>query len=58
MHRRLLKAARPDLRVYLAGAPAPEHKEAYLEAGVDDFIHVRSNCLQILTDIQKARGLC
>ena len=55
---RLLKAARPDLRVYLAGAPAPEHKEAYLEAGVDDFIHVRSNCLQILTDIQKARGLC
>ena len=54
---RALKEARPDMIVLLAGAPAPEHKEAYTEAGVDDFIHVRVDCLKILTDIQKTRGL-
>ena len=54
---RAIKEARPEAIVLLAGAPAPEHKEAYVEAGVDDFIHVRADCLKILTDIQKARGL-
>jgi methylmalonyl-CoA mutase len=53
-----LKAECPAMRVILAGAPAPEHKDAYVEAGVDDFIHVRANCLQILGEIQQARGMC
>jgi methylmalonyl-CoA mutase len=53
-----LKAECPAMRVLLAGAPAPEHKDAYVEAGVDDFIHVRANCLQILGEIQQARGMC
>lgn len=53
-----IRKARPDMIVLLAGAPAPEHKETYLAAGVDNFIHVRADCLKILTDIQKARGLC
>jgi methylmalonyl-CoA mutase len=56
---RALKAGCPGMRVVLAGAPAPEFKEAYLEAGVDEFIHLRANCLQVLGEIQKnAGGIC
>lgn len=47
-----IKEAVPGMRVLLAGAPAPEFKDAYLEAGVDDFIHVRANCYAILKSIQ------
>lgn len=48
-----IKAASPEMRVLLAGAPAPEYKESYIEAGVDDFIHVRANCYEILKAIQE-----
>ncbi len=53
-----IKAARPGMTVYLAGAPAPEFKQAYLDAGVDDFIHVKANCLQVLTALQRKKGMC
>ncbi len=52
-----IKESSPEMMVLLAGSPAPEYKESYLEAGVDDFIHVRANCRQILENIQKARGI-
>lgn len=55
---RALKAGNPKMRVFLAGAPAPESKDAYVSAGVDDFIHVKANCLTILTEIQKIKGMC
>ncbi len=55
---KLIKSTCPDMMVLLAGAPAPEFKDAYLAAGVDDFIHVRANCLDILSKIQKAKGIC
>lgn len=45
---RKIKTAKPDTTVLLAGAPAPEYKDAYLEAGVEDFIHVKANCYDIL----------
>ena len=54
---KLIKAKCPDMLILLAGAPAPEMKDAYLEAGVDDFIHVRANCLQMLTAIQDKKGV-
>lgn len=54
---RLIKQGKPEATVYLAGAPAAEYKDAYLEAGVDDFIHVKSNCLEMLTAIQQKEGL-
>ncbi|MGM9608016.1 MAG: methylmalonyl-CoA mutase family protein [Oscillospiraceae bacterium] len=53
----LIKQGKPQATVYLAGAPAPEYKDAYLEAGVDDFIHVKSNCLAMLTAIQQKEGI-
>ena len=53
-----IKAKKPDVRVYLAGEPAADHKEAYEKAGVDGFISVRSNCLETLTGFQKMKGMC
>ena len=52
-----IKAKAPDMKVFLAGAPAPEFKASYDEAGVDEYIHVRANCLAILTNIQKGKGI-
>jgi methylmalonyl-CoA mutase len=54
---RAIRAERPGVRILLAGAPAPECRDAYTEAGVDDFIHVRADCLRILRDIQTMRGM-
>ena len=54
---RAIKAKAPSMIVFLAGAPKEEFKQSYLDAGVDDFISVRSNCLATLTDLQKAKGM-
>ncbi len=43
------------MTVLLAGAPAEGMENVYREAGVDDFIHVRANCLRILSDIHRSR---
>ena len=53
-----IKASCPGMMILLAGAPAAEMKPVYDEAGVDDYIHVKANCLQILSQIQKERGIC
>ncbi len=52
-----IKAKAPGMKVFLAGAPAAEFKPSYDEAGVDEYIHVRANCLAILTNIQKGKGI-
>ncbi|MDR1378075.1 MAG: methylmalonyl-CoA mutase subunit beta [Synergistaceae bacterium] len=54
---RRLKERRPSMKVLLAGAPAEEFKTAYIEAGVDDFVSVRSNCLTTLSDLQKTKEM-
>jgi methylmalonyl-CoA mutase len=54
---RAIKAGAPDMLVILAGAPAPEFKDSYTEAGVDDFIHVKADCLSVLSKIQQAGGI-
>ncbi|MDY0002064.1 MAG: methylmalonyl-CoA mutase family protein [Polyangia bacterium] len=53
---RLLKERAPDLWVVLAGYPK-EHVEAFRAAGVDDFIHVRSNALEQLENLQRLLGV-
>jgi methylmalonyl-CoA mutase len=52
-----IKKKKSSMKVFLAGAPAEDVKQSYLDAGVDDFISVRSNCLAVLTDLQKAKGM-
>ncbi|MCL2684625.1 MAG: acyl-CoA mutase large subunit family protein [Synergistaceae bacterium] len=54
---RRIKVLAPSMKVYLAGAPAEEHKQSYVDAGVDDFVSIRSNCLAVLCDIQKGKGM-
>jgi methylmalonyl-CoA mutase len=53
---RAIKNKAPDMLVILAGAPAAEYKDAYIEAGVDDFIHIKADCLSVLRKIQQAGG--
>lgn len=51
-----LKAANSNLRVILAGYPA-DQVEAHKAAGVDDFIHIRANCYEILSRLQQQIGV-
>ncbi len=52
-----VKAAKPELKVILAGLPADETlAAAYKAAGFDDFIHIRANVRGMLAAIQKSIG--
>jgi methylmalonyl-CoA mutase len=47
-----LKAAKPGVVVILAGLPAePATVEAYKQAGIDDFIHIRANVRELLAQL-------
>jgi len=50
-----IKAALPGVLVLLAGYP-PEHVEAFKAAGIDDFIHIRLDCLSFAQSLQKRFG--
>jgi len=52
-----IKMAKPEMTLFLAGMPPADLQEVYKEAGIDDFIHVRANCYQILARLQKERGI-
>ena len=52
-----IKAARPAMKVFLAGAPSAELKELCDAAGMDDYISVRSNCYQTLLAMQREKGM-
>jgi methylmalonyl-CoA mutase len=47
-----LKAGMPGVKVILAGYPA-DQIEAHKASGVDDFIHIKVDCLAFLTNLQK-----
>ncbi|HOX52227.1 MAG TPA: methylmalonyl-CoA mutase family protein, partial [Fibrobacteria bacterium] len=51
-----LKAAIPGVAVVLAGFPA-DQVEAHKASGIDEFIHVRANLLQVLGGLQKKIGV-
>ncbi len=51
-----IKEAKPDTMVLLAGYPA-EHIDAFKAAGVDDFIHMRANCYELLINLQNKIGV-
>ena len=54
---KLLKEKNPSMKVFLAGAPSKELKEICDEAGMDDYISVKSNCYDTLPRMQKERGM-
>lgn len=45
-----LKSALPDARVLLAGAPG-DHEQAWKDAGIDGFVHVRVNTYDTLKEL-------
>jgi methylmalonyl-CoA mutase len=51
-----IKASKPEAMVLLAGYPR-EQVEAFKEAGVDGFIHVRANCYEINRQLQERMGM-
>jgi methylmalonyl-CoA mutase len=51
-----LKQRIPGLIVVLAGYPA-DQVAAYRQAGVDDFIHLRANALEVLQQLQQRVGV-
>ncbi|PLR84513.1 methylmalonyl-CoA mutase [Bacillus sp. V33-4] len=46
---RLLKGRYPKLKLYLAGLPEGTEREEWRRAGIDEFIHMRSNCYAMLS---------
>ena len=51
-----VKAANPKIQVLVAGL-LPDHVEAFKAAGVDEFIHLRANNLELLSDLQALTGV-
>lgn len=52
-----LKAHNKNAYIMVAGKPSPELEKQYVEAGVDEFIHVKSNCYQTLAKLQERKGV-
>lgn len=52
-----LKNKNKETYILVAGKPAPELESQYVEAGVDEFIHVKSNCYQTLARLQERKGV-
>ena len=50
-----VKAANPDTTVILAGYPK-DQIDAHKEAGVDEFIHIRANVVDVLSGLQSKIG--
>jgi methylmalonyl-CoA mutase len=51
-----LRAKRPNAILVLAGYP-PEQVEAHKKAGVDEFIHIRADAVQVLAGLHKKLGI-
>lgn len=54
---RELKQENPEITLFVAGLPNSEQAEQFKQAGVDDFIHVQSNCYNVLFDLQQRKGI-
>lgn len=47
----LIKENRPDATLFLAGIPENSKQESLQHAGIKQFIHVRSNCYEVLSSL-------
>lgn len=52
-----IKQRVPQMTVLLAGLPEAEQLATYKAAGVDDCIHMRSNCYEMLRELQERIGV-
>jgi len=51
-----IRAQKPDAIIVLAGYPT-EQIEAHKKSGVNEFIHIRADALEVLTKIQNQLGI-
>jgi methylmalonyl-CoA mutase len=51
-----IRAQRPGATIVLAGYP-PEQIEAHKKAGVDEFIHIRADVMEVLTRVHSRLGI-
>ena len=51
-----IKTVKPDMYIILAGYPK-DQIAAYQASGIDDFIHIRSNCYEINRKLQQHLGV-
>ena len=54
---RELKQKNPEITFFVAGLPNSEQEELYKQAGVDEFVHLQSNCYNVLFDLQQRKGI-
>ncbi|MGG1657985.1 methylmalonyl-CoA mutase family protein [Brevibacillus sp. NRS-1366] len=52
-----IKETNSDTTIMLAGYPTAEKQEMYKRAGVDDFLHIQTNCYEMLFKLQKEKGI-
>ena len=52
-----IKKSNPQMIVMIAGLPDAEQLASYQSHGVDDCIHVRTNCYQMLRQLQERIGV-
>lgn len=48
----MIKEAKPDVTVLVAGKQKPEVEEEFKKVGVDDFVHVKANCYELNKKLQ------
>jgi len=52
-----IKQSNPETTVLVAGNPPTDEATLYWQAGVDDFIHLKTNCYEMLLHLQKQKGM-
>ncbi len=52
-----IKRGNPEMTLLLAGLPDEEQLASYKNAGLDDCIHIRTNCYQVLRDLSERIGV-
>ncbi len=52
-----IKQENEEVTVMIAGKPADEDEANYRNAGVDEFVHIRSNCYEVLRKLQVEKGV-
>ncbi len=52
-----LKQANSNVKLYVAGKQAPDVEQSFVQAGVDGFIHIGSNCYETIVSFMKEMGV-
>ncbi|WP_017755703.1 acyl-CoA mutase large subunit family protein [Calidifontibacillus oryziterrae] len=52
-----LKTKNQKMFIMVAGKPSPELEKQFRDAGVDEFIHIKSNCYHTLAQLQARKGV-